>query len=73
MAAITTVLFAVLTCVCVARVGQLIYARGLSWFVRLPGDIRHRSVRTMVYIPVTSMLLLSLSLSLLVYLSRLVF
>ena len=40
-------------------VGILVWAGGLSWFGRLPGDIRidHGNVR--VYVPVVSMLLIS--------------
>lgn len=32
----------------------------LSWFGNLPGDIRHEGERTSVYIPITSMLLISI-------------
>ena len=40
-------------------VGILVWAGGQSWFGRLPGDIRidHGNVR--VYVPVVSMLLIS--------------
>lgn len=31
-----------------------------SWFGNLPGDIRHTGERTTVFIPITSMLLVSL-------------
>ena len=51
-------------------VGLLIYSGGLSWFGRLPGDIRYEDERTRVYIPITSMLLVSVALSLLMYLLR---
>jgi len=47
------------------------YAPGaLSWFGRLPGDIRIETERTRVYIPITSMILVSLVLSLLIRLFR---
>jgi H+/Cl- antiporter ClcA len=47
------------------------YAPGaLSWFGRLPGDIRIETERTRVYIPITSMILVSLLLSLLIRLFR---
>ncbi|HEX8163915.1 MAG TPA: DUF2905 family protein [Pyrinomonadaceae bacterium] len=49
-------------------VGLLARAGVLSWFGRLPGDIRHEGARTRVYAPLTSMLILSLLLSLAVYL-----
>jgi len=32
----------------------------VSWFGNLPGDIRHEGERTTVFIPITSMLILSL-------------
>lgn len=37
----------------------------LSWFGRLPGDIRIRTDSTSVFIPITSMILVSLVLTLL--------
>lgn len=45
-------------------VGFLIFSRKLSWFGRLPGDIRYEGRRTRVFAPLVSMLLLSLVLSL---------
>lgn len=51
-------------------VGLLIYSGGLSWFGRLPGDIRYESGGTRVYIPIVSMLLVSLVLTLLFNLLR---
>lgn len=45
-------------------VGLLFFSRKLSWFGRLPGDIRYEGRRTRVYAPLVSMLLLSLVLSL---------
>ena len=33
----------------------------LSWFGRLPGDIRYEGEHTTVHVPITSMLLLSLA------------
>jgi hypothetical protein len=44
--------------------GLLFFSRGLSWFGRLPGDIRHEGPRARIYAPLVSMLLLSLVLSL---------
>lgn len=32
----------------------------LSWFGNLPGDIRHQGERTSVFLPITSMLLISI-------------
>ena len=51
-------------------VGLLVYAGWLSWFGRLPGDIRYESDNVRVYIPIVSMLIVSLLLSLIFYLVR---
>ena len=56
--------------VCLILVGLLIYLGGVNWFGHLPGDIRYESARTQVYIPIVSMLLVSLALSLIFYLIR---
>jgi membrane protein implicated in regulation of membrane protease activity len=56
--------------ICAIIIGILILAGGLSWFGRLPGDIRIETGRTRLYIPLTSMLLISLAISLIVYLVR---
>ena len=50
--------------------GLLIYTGALSWFGRLPGDIRYEGAHTRVYVPIVSSLLASLLLSLLFYLVR---
>lgn len=42
----------------------------LGWFGRLPGDIRIESGRSRVFIPITSMLLISLVVTLLLNLFR---
>jgi hypothetical protein len=39
-------------------VGVLIYSGALSWFGRLPGDIRYERGSVRVYIPIVSMLLI---------------
>jgi hypothetical protein len=44
--------------------GLLVWAGGLSWFGRLPGDIRVERPGVRVYVPITSMLLVSLAVSL---------
>jgi len=51
----------------------LLLTGGISWLGRLPGDIRFTSGRTRVYIPLTSMILLSLVLTLAVNLLRRLF
>lgn len=55
---------------CLILIGLLIYSGGLNWFGRLPGDIRYEGENTRVYIPIVSMLLVSLALSLLLYFVR---
>jgi hypothetical protein len=50
--------------------GLLIYSGGLNWFGRLPGDIKYESARVHVYVPIVSMLIVSLALSLIFYLIR---
>ena len=59
--------------ICLIVIGLLVYSGGLNWFGRLPGDIRYESERTGVYIPIVSMLLVSLALSLILYLIRKLF
>jgi hypothetical protein len=54
-------------------VGLLIYAGALSWFGRLPGDLNFGTERTRVFIPITSMLIVSLILSLVAYVIRRLF
>ncbi|HVN32125.1 MAG TPA: DUF2905 domain-containing protein [Thermoanaerobaculaceae bacterium] len=61
-------LFLVMLGVVLVLTGLLLWSGWLSWFGRLPGDIRWESDHTRVYVPITSMLLVSLVLSLLVWL-----
>lgn len=47
------------------------FAPGLvNWFGRLPGDVRIESGNTRVFIPITSMIVLSILLTLLINLFR---
>lgn len=50
--------------------GVLAWSGLLSWFGRLPGDIRIERSHTRIYVPITSMLILSVILSLLMMLFR---
>lgn len=50
--------------------GLLIYSGGFNWFGKLPGDIHYESDRVSVYIPIVSMLIVSLALSAIFYLIR---
>ena len=56
--------------ICLVVVGFLLYSGGLNWFGKLPGDIHYEGDRAQVYIPIVSMLLVSLALSVVFYLIR---
>ena len=51
-------------------VGVLVWSGALSWFGRLPGDIRIERPGVRVYVPIVSMILVSIVLSLLLALWR---
>ena len=51
-------------------VGLLMSSGWLSWLGRLPGDIRWETGRTRVYIPVVSMIVVSIILSVLAWIFR---
>lgn len=53
-----------------AVVGLVVWAGGLSWVGRLPGDLRFERGGTRVYVPLASMLLVSLVLSVVLSLIR---
>jgi uncharacterized membrane protein YidH (DUF202 family) len=59
--------------ICLVAVGLLVSSGALNWFGRLPGDIRYESENTRVYVPIVSMLIISVVLSLLLYLIRKLF
>lgn len=50
--------------------GVLVWSGALAWFGRLPGDIRVERETVRIYIPLASMLVLSVALSLLLGLVR---
>ncbi len=54
-------------------VGLVAWAGGLSWFGRLPGDVRIERGAVRVYAPIASMLLVSLVLSALAAVARRLF
>ena len=56
-----------------ALVGLVVYFGGFSWFGRLPGDIRYQGENTRVFVPITSMILASVVLTLLLNLVRRLF
>jgi len=50
--------------------GLLVWSGALSWFGRLPGDVRVERDSVHIYVPIVSMLVVSAALSLLLYLIR---
>jgi hypothetical protein len=58
----------VLAGVLLVLLGLAVWSGALGWFGRLPGDIRIERDSVRVYIPLASMLLVSVVLSLLMYL-----
>jgi hypothetical protein len=63
-------LFVVVAGGCLIFAGLLIYSGAFNWFGRLPGDIRYEGEHTRLYFPIVSMLIISIALSLIVYLVR---
>lgn len=51
----------------IVLIGLGVWSGALSWFGRLPGDIRIEREEMRVYLPLVSMLLLSVLLSLILY------
>jgi NAD/NADP transhydrogenase beta subunit len=51
-------------------IGLLFWSGSMSWFGRLPGDIRIERETVRVYVPIVSMLLVSVVVSLVLYLVR---
>lgn len=51
-------------------VGFIAWTGALSWVGRLPGDIRYEGGNTRVYIPITTMILLSVMISAALYIAR---
>jgi hypothetical protein len=52
--------------VAVVLLGILITSGALSWFGRLPGDLRHDGANTRVFVPITSTILVSVVLTIVV-------
>jgi Protein of unknown function (DUF2905) len=52
--------FIVMAGIVIAVVGVLTWVGGFSWICRLPGDIRIERGNVRIYIPVISMLLISI-------------
>ena len=47
----------------VVVLGLLVWSGAFSWFGRLPGDIRHETDSTRVFVPITSMIVVSVVLT----------
>ena len=56
--------------IAIILIGLLVWSGALSWFGRLPGDIRLERETVRVYVPIVSMLLVSAVISLVLYLAR---
>ncbi len=56
--------------VVVVLIGVLVWSGALSWFGRLPGDIRYERETVRIYVPIVSMILVSAIVSLVLYLVR---
>ena len=51
-------------------IGLLFWSGSMTWFGRLPGDIRIERETVRIYVPIVSMLLVSAVVSLVLYLVR---
>ncbi len=51
-------------------IGLLFWSGSMAWFGRLPGDIRIERESVRIYLPIVSMLLVSVVISLVLYLVR---
>jgi membrane protein DedA with SNARE-associated domain len=50
--------------------GVLAWTGALSWFGRLPGDIRIESEHTRIYVPIASLLIVSVVLNIVIWVIR---
>jgi NAD/NADP transhydrogenase beta subunit len=57
----------------IVLLGVLVWAGGLMWFGRLPGDIRIERGNVRIYIPLVSMLLVSVVATILLWIVRCLF
>jgi NAD/NADP transhydrogenase beta subunit len=53
--------------------GLLFWSGSMSWFGKLPGDIRIERETVRIYLPIVSMLVVSVVVSLVLYLARRLF
>ena len=66
-------LFLVIAGAVLALIGLLAWTGALSWFGKLPGDVRIEREGLRVFFPITSMILVSIVLSLILNLVRRLF
>lgn len=59
-------LFLIVVGLGVVGLGILVWAGAFGWFGRLPGDLRFEGDRSRVFIPITSMIVVSVVLTLVV-------
>ncbi|MGZ4513572.1 MAG: DUF2905 domain-containing protein [Mycobacterium sp.] len=65
--------FIVMAGILIVLLGILVWTGGLSWFGRLPGDVRIERGNVRIYIPVVSMLLASVAVTLVLSVVRYLF
>lgn len=66
----STGLLVVFAGLALAVVGLLVFSGALSWFGKLPGDIRIERASVRIYVPITSMVLVSVVLSAIAWVAR---
>ena len=54
----------------IVLLGLLVWSGALNWFGRLPGDVRIERETVRIYLPIVSMLVISVVLSLVFHLAR---
>lgn len=60
----------ILAGVALVVIGVLVSTGALSWFGRLPGDLRYERPNTRVHVPITSMIVVSIVLSIVLAIIR---
>ena len=65
--------FVVVAGILIVLIGILVWTGGLSWFGRLPGDIRIERGNVRIYVPLISMLLVSVAATLVLSIVRYLF
>jgi hypothetical protein len=63
-------LYLIVAGIALVAIGLLAWTGALAWFGRLPGDIRVERPNARIYVPITSMIVVSLVLSLALAVAR---